>query len=428
MRVCVLGAGVVGLTTAWALTEAGCEVVIVDRQPAPGLEASRGNGAQLSYAFVAPLASPETLRHLPALLLDRSGPLRVRLTADPAFWRWGAAFLLACRSRTARETVAAQLQLSALSRQELERIAAAVGVPFGLRVAGKLVVHRDEGEWVKARRASVSGQAPLSSRECLALEPALRIAERDIAGGIYTPSEMVGDCGTFCDGLAAKLRECNSVAWFMGEEARPIARKGRLCAVTVDGVDVAADAFVCALGSGAARFVHRLGVRLPIYPMKGYSLTLRPRSDTPALAHSVTDAARKIVFAPIERYGQGLVRAAGIADLVGYDAQVDPARLDLVRRAAADALDIDWQHGTGEPWTGLRPATPDSRPIIGWSKVPGLFLNTGHGALGWTLAAGSARLTADMLLGLEPQISAAPFGVVRQSATPSAGCQAPRSP
>ena len=184
----------------------------------------------------------------------------------------------------------------------------------------------------------------------------------------------------------------------MGAAADPVLRAGRMVAVRADGAEIEADAFVLALGAGAAAFARRAGLRLPVYPMKGYSLTLRPRTPAAALAHSVTDAGRKVVFAPLEREGTALIRVAGVADLVGHDPRLDPARLEAVRRAARDALDVDWS-AEQEPWAGLRPATPSSRPIVCWSRVPGLFLNTGHGALGWTLACGTARLTRDALLG-----------------------------
>ena len=371
-------------------------MVVVDRRSGPAQEASAANGAQLSYAFVAPLASPETLRHLPALLLDRSGPLRVRARADPDFMRWGLAFL----------------------REELVGLASALPIRFGLRTAGKLVVFRHEGSFGPARRQAElqAGlgveQQVLDAAACLALEPALRLRAEELAGGVYTPSEQVGDCAAFCRGLAGQLRLRNSVRWVMGEESQPVLRDGRLAAVRAGGEEVAADRFVLAFGSGSARFADAAGFRLPVQPLKGYSLTLRPRTLAGALRHSVTDADSKVVFAPLDGEDGPRIRVAGIADLVGYDRTVDPARLEAVRRAAAAALDVDLS-GDTQPWVGLRPATPDSRPIIGPSPVPGLFLNTGHGALGWTLACGSARLTADLLLGAPPPVAAAPFALRR---------------
>jgi len=397
MDICILGAGVVGLTTAWMLAEAGANVTIVDRQTGPGQEASRGNGAQLSYHFVAPLASPDTLRHLPGLLLQRDGPLRVRPGWDPGFLRWGLGFLAACRPSVVRDTVASQLALAALSRAEMEGLAARLPLRFGFRRAGKLVAYRGAGSFAAARRGADADQQVMTPDECLALEPALRLPAAALSGGVYTASEQVGDCGAFCDGLAAQLRARNSVAWHMGATAAPVLRDGRMVAVQAGGVEIGADAFVLALGAGAAAFARQAGLWLPVYPMKGYSLTLRPRIPASALRHSVTDADRKVVFAPLERDGAALIRVAGVADMVGHDRRLDPARLGAVRRAAEDALDVDWT-AEQEPWAGLRPATPTSRPIVGWSRVPGLFLNTGHGALGWTLACGTARLTRDALL------------------------------
>ena len=394
MRIGVLGAGVVGLTTAWMLSDAGHDVVVIDRAATPGQGASQANGAQLSFSFVTPLASPETLRHLPALLLDRAGPLRIRPTLDPAFLRWALAFAWACRPAAVRATVAAQLELAALSRRELLRITAATGIEYGLREAGKLVLYRAPASFAAARAAATPGQATLSPAECLSLEPALRLGTADFAGGIYTASDMLGDCAAFCAGLATALRAHNTVAWAMGHAATPIIRQGRLTAVQTAATTIEADTFVCALGAGAAPFARDLGLRLPVYPLKGYSLTLRPAAGTPALAHSVTDADRKIVLAPLA--DGSLIRAAGVADLVGYDPTLDPARLATIRRIATSALAVDPAQ-PDDPWTGFRPATATSRPIVGWSKIPGLFLNTGHGALGWTLAAATARLTTDLL-------------------------------
>jgi len=410
MRVCILGAGVIGLTTAWALAEAGCDVSLVDAQAAAGQGASRGNGAQLSYSFVAPLASPETLRHLPAMLLDRDGPLLMRPGLDPAILRWGVAFLASCRPSAVRRTIAAQLTLAALSRAELEALTTHLPLQFGLREAGKLVLYRSTTGFAAARGMAADHVAVLSATECRALEPALRIAPAAIAGGLFTATEQVGDCGAFCDGLARALHDRNGVRWHMGAPARPVLEGGRLVAIEAGGERIEADAFVLALGAGATRFAAAAGVRLPVYPLKGYSLTLQPRGPAAALSHSVTDAERKVVFAPLGAAGTPLIRAAGIADMVGYDTRLDPARLGAIRRAAAEALDVDWDADTS-PWTGLRPATPDSRPIIGWSPRPGLFLNTGHGALGWTLACGSARLATDLLLSRPPPVPTTPFAL-----------------
>ncbi len=418
MRVCVLGAGVVGLATAWALSEAGCEVIVADAATTVGQGASAGNGAQLSYNFVAPFASPDTLRHLPALLFDKAAPVRIKPQFNLDFLRWNLAFLLACTSRKERETTVAQLALAALSRAELDIVEKTADLNFCRRVAGKLVVYRDSDSFAAARRQAEAQrglgaeQMVLDGPECLRREPGLRIAPGLLRGGVYTPSEELGDSAAFCDGIAARLAQRNSVSFMMGGRVAPVLRDGNLVAVRANGTEIEADHFVLCLGSGSARFARACGFRLPIQPMKGYSFTFRPRDRSGELRHSVTDADRKIVFAPLDRPDGQVIRAAGIADLVGEDHRIHPNRLEAVRRGTADALDVDLDSDpTG--WTGLRPATPDSRPIVGASPVPGLLLNTGHGALGWTLACGSARLAVQLLLGQEPSVPPAAFAFGR---------------
>ncbi len=414
MHVCVLGAGVVGLTTAWALAEAGCEVTIIDAAAGPGQGASRGNGAQLSYNFVAPFAAPDTLWHLPALLLDSAAPLRIRPRLDAAFIRWNLEFLRACTGRMVRQTTAAQLALATLSRREMDKLVQTAPFEFSRRVNGKLVVYRGRASFETARRqvetqkAFGTAQIVLNGPECLREEPGLRIRPDQLQGGVYTPSEEVADCGAFCDRLAETLQTRNSVTFHLGRRAVPVLRDGRLVAVRLGTEEVTADQFVLCLGSGAAGFARACGFRLPIEPMKGYSLTMRPRGPSAELTHSVTDSDRKIVFAPLARPDGQVIRAAGCADLVGDDPRIDPKRLATIRRGVADALDVDLD-SDNEGWAGLRPCTPDSRPLIGPSPLAGLFLNTGHGGLGWTLACGSARLAVDMLLGLAPSTDVTPF-------------------
>ncbi|WP_065753559.1 D-amino acid dehydrogenase [Bradyrhizobium paxllaeri] len=401
MKICILGAGVIGLTTAWCLAEAGHDVVIVDRHASTAKDASAANGAQLSYAFVAPLASPATLKKLPSLLLSPESPMRIRAGLDPALISWGQRFLLACRPAAVRETIAAQLALAALSRSELARLTQSLTLSFGLRTAGKLVVFRSKAEFDAARRAVVAtgedgGQRVLTPAECLALEPALRLDAGELAGGIFTASEQVGDCAAFCAGLTTRLKRQHNVEWVLGTEVRgPVRSGGRLVAIDTDKGHVQADHFVLCMGAASTAFARACGFHLPIYPLKGYSITLSPAPEARVLRHSVTDMERKLVFAPLARDGRTAIRVAGIADLE-RDTTIDKERIEVLRRASAELLGIDAADDI-EPWCGLRPMTPDSRPIIGWSPLDGLFVNSGHGMLGWTLACGSARLTADMI-------------------------------
>jgi D-amino-acid dehydrogenase len=403
MKICVLGAGVIGLTTAWCLAEAGHHVIIVDRHGSTAKDASAANGGQLSYAFVAPLASPATLKKLPSLLLSPDSPMRIRASLDPALISWGARFLLACRSAAVRETIAAQLALAALSRSELVRLSQSLRLSFGLRTAGKLVVYRSSGEFKAARSAAIAttaeddGQQVLTPAECLALEPALRLDTSELAGGIFTASEQVGDCAAFCAALTVRLRRRSNVEWLLGTPAAAPVRSGsRLIAIDTGKGHVQADRFVLCMGASSAAFARACGFYLPIYPLKGYSITLTPVPDARILKHSVTDMERKLVFAPLARDGRPAIRVAGIADLEGDDMTIDAGRVDILRRASAELLGMN-AAGDITPWCGLRPMTPDSRPIIGWSPLDGLFINSGHGMLGWTLACGSARLTANMI-------------------------------
>jgi D-amino-acid dehydrogenase len=409
MRVCILGAGVIGLTTAWELLQRGYEVTVVDRNRDPGAEASFANGAQLSYSYVAPLASPETLRMLPRLLLSHPAAIRIRPTYDPELIRWSWSFLAACSTRMVEETTRAQLALAALSRGVLAELAEGQALFFSLRTAGKLVLHR-KGKSLDAAKRQVErqnaggGQEVLSPADCLAMEPSLKLREAEVAGGIYTASEQVGDCRLFCEELADRLRRHGSVCWQLGTHVRGlVVRDGRVRALDTSQGQFATDRVVLALGAEAPRFARQADFRLPIYPMKGYSITARLAPGAEPLRHSVTDFDRRVVYATLCENGSAVVRMAGIADLVGFDRRVDAKRLATMTRQAADTLALDLESDI-RPWAGLRPATPNSRPIIGWSPLPNLFLNTGHGALGWTLACGSARLAAEIITASPPSV------------------------
>ena len=377
------------------------------------------NGGQLSYAFVTPLASPATLLKLPSLLIARGSPMRIRPGLDPHLISWGARFLFACRSAAVRDTVAAQLELAALSRAELTRLSHQLDLDFGLQTAGKLVLFRSRGEFDAARSAvsdrtdAGDAQQVLTPAECLALEPALKLGEREFAGGVFTASEQVGDCAAFFTALADRLKRRSDVEWLLGTRVtRPVRSGGRLVAVDTGNGHVRADRFVLCMGASSSAFARACGFYLPIYPVKGYSITLRPAREAHTLRHSVTDFERKLVFAPLARATGMAIRIAGIADLDGDDRRIDPARVDVLRRASGEMLGVE-ADGDVQPWCGLRPMTPDSRPIIAWSPLPELFVNSGHGMLGWTLACGSARLAADLIDGRPAAIEAGAFNLRR---------------
>jgi D-amino-acid dehydrogenase len=411
MHVLVVGAGVVGLATAHALAREGHRVTVLDAEPAVARGASAANGGQLSYNYVAPFAAPGVWWKVPGWLADREGPLRLRPSADPHQWRWMLAFLAACTRARMDETTARLLLLSLLSRDLTREVAAREGAGFAFASAGKLVLQPTPAALEGARRqmalqAGLGGerQEVLDRDACLALEPSLAHIAHRIAGGIHTPGEDAGDCRLFCETLAAGFGRGNlDVTLRLGLGVRQLIRaEGRMRGAMTPAGAIEADAVVVAAGMGARGLLRPLGWDPPLTPIKGYSLTLPVVREDAAPRVSVTDTARKVVYA---RLGAAL-RVAGMADLVGEDRRLHEARLTALIRQARTAFPAagDWD-GPVAPWTGLRPSTPSGLPILGRSPLaPNLFLNIGHGSLGWTLAMGSAAVLAAEIEGRAPPI------------------------
>jgi D-amino-acid dehydrogenase len=401
MHVCILGAGITGLSTAWQLHREGFEVTVIDRASA-GAGASAANGAQLSYAYVQPLADPSIWRQLPQLLLAGDSPLTLRPQFDPHQWAWGLRFLAACRGSVSRQTTAQLLALAAQSRAGFERLLAEEPLDCDFSATGKLVLYPDTASFAAARRqmalqrALGSEQTAVTAQECVAIEPALAHNQARIAGAIHTPGECAADCYKVCQELLRLLRARGVRFLFNTEVTRMVLRRGRAVAALTAAGPLEADAFVVALGTASHPLGRTLGLHLPVYPLKGYSITVPINTHTGAAPHvNITDAARKVVFA---RVGQRL-RVAGMVELVGDNTQIPAARIDTLTRAARELFPDGGDFSASEPWAGLRPATPTGRPIIG--RLPGapanLLFNTGHGALGFTLAFGSAQQIADLL-------------------------------
>jgi D-amino-acid dehydrogenase len=398
MQIMVLGAGVIGLTSAYYLNRAGHQVVVVDRHADVAAETSFGNAGQLSYSYVAPLAGPGVLSKLPGWLARKDSPVRFRPRMSPEQWRWGLQFALACSRRRSEITTRQLLSLSFASRSLMhELIRDEPALDFDFHKSGKLVLHRDAAAMQSAidllefQRSLGCEQTALTPDQCVELEPALADVRDEIAGGIFTSSEDTADCHRFCQGLAAILRE-RGVEFSLGTSVDELRRAGNgEIEARTGGATLWADQIVVASGTGAARLLKPLGIDVPVYPLKGYSLTYRLEEPSIAPVVSVTDFARKVVYA---RLGDRL-RVAGMADLEGYSREPDPARLATLRAETAAFLPkVAADQGEVSEWTGLRPATPRGTPIIGPTPFRNLWLNLGHGALGFTLAAGSAALLA----------------------------------
>lgn len=411
MRIAVVGGGIVGLTTARALVREGHEVVLLDRAAGPAAGASAQNGAQLSYGYVAPLASPAIPLQIPQLLLARHSPLRLRPGLAPAAWHWCLQFLAACTQGRSDHATRALLGLSMQSQQQFERWRA--DVPDG-RIdhaqQGKLVLYRSAAGLAGARRQVEfqlglgPAQEILDARQCLAREPALD-ASAPLAGGVWTPSEAVADCAKVCEVLAEQLAaEPRYRALWQHRFVRWDLHGGQVRGLLVEhgGAEQAIgfDACVVAAGAQSAPLLRPLGLRLPIQPLKGYSIDVDAAHVERMPTTSLTDTAIKTVFAPLGTGAARRLRVAGFAELVGQDTRIEPQRiarlLDTVRmlfglRDTPDDL---------RPWAGLRPATPTSLPSIGRAQGHrNVFVNAGQGALGFTLSFGSAELLAAELAG-----------------------------
>jgi D-amino-acid dehydrogenase len=412
-KICVIGGGVIGAATAYYLSGEGHHVTLVEREAAPGLGASYGNGGQLSYSYVAPLAAPGLLSKLPSLLLQNHSALRFRPDFDRHQWRWCFDFLRACTTTASDRTTRELLSLSALSRDETHRTAGRESLDFDFRSSGKLVFFRDDSSFAAARRQVFvqakfgQEQIVLSGRECVEREPALTEIERDLRGGVLTPSEEAGDCYKFTLGLIASLKTCPNVDLRFGFDVSRLVQEGSTVrAASGPQGEIDADDFVVAGGVESRSLLRPCGLDLPLYPLKGYSLTVPTEAGSRSPSLSVTDSDNKIVYA---RLGDKL-RIAAMVDIGTTSGKSEATRLEQLRRQvgfAFPSLSLD----RSVSWTGSRPATPRGKPIITQVGDSNLWLNVGHGALGFTLACGSARLLSDLLAKRTPVLDPYPFGL-----------------
>jgi D-amino-acid dehydrogenase len=413
VRVVVLGAGVVGVAGAWYLARAGHEVTLIDRQRDAGMETSFANGGQISAGHAEPWATPSVLPKILHWLGREDAPMLFRPRADLRQWTWGLRFALECLPGRFERNTRQLAGLARYSRECLAELCADTGIEYHRVARGILHFCTAQSDFESlaehAQRMRGLGieREIKSAAQCHDIEPALRDSQARVVGGVYAPRDESGDAHEFTLGLA-RLAEQRGVRFLRETAVAAIeAAAGRVSAVQAGGRRLEAEAFVVSLGSYSARLLAPLGITIPVYPLKGYSITvpLPPEFADRAPTVSLTDEAHKLV---ISRLGARL-RCAGTAELTGYDTTVNRARCAaIVKRLHVlfPAL-----AGAGEPelWAGLRPATPNNVPLIGRTRYANLFLNTGHGTLGWTLAAGSGRALADLMSGRRPDVDFA-FG------------------
>lgn len=398
MHVVVVGAGVIGVTTAYYLSQAGCTVTVIDRATEVADGASRANGGQLSYSFTDALAKPEFITQLPSLLAGRDTGSRVRFA--PAMLPWGLRFLAQCTSKRAKQNTLAVLQTAMRSARLLQSMRETLPFDFSHRSAGKLVLLSSDKS---LRAAEASSQLKnehgceteiLTASEAIKLEQSLESINTRFVGAVYSRYDEVADARLFTVRLKEWLESNAAVQFLMGYDVERLpSTKNRVRSVCVKGQEIEADATVICAGAWSRKLLQPLGIDPHIYPVRGYSVTLPEGERSPLV--SVTALQQRIVFSRIN----GCMRIAGFADFAGYSTRDDTQRVDaLVDVARSFApLAADYTASERHQWGGFRPMTPDGRPRTGDTRVDGLFLNTGHGMLGWTLACASGYDVAQVV-------------------------------
>ena len=406
MRVLVLGSGVIGATTAYYLARAGAQVTVVDRQPAPAMEASFANAGQVSPGYSAPWAAPGIPLKALKWLFQRHAPLAIRADGSLFQLRWMLEMLRNCTSARYAENKARMMRLSEYSRDCLRTLRAETGLQYEERSKGTVQLFRTEAQLEAARhdiRVLEECGVPyeLLDREGLhRAEPALALTDTPLTGGLRLPNDETGDCQLFTTRLADMARDLG-VEFRLGESVSEILTGGEgVIGIRVGEEIIAADRYVLALGSYSRDLIKPLGLDLPVYPVKGYSLTIPLSNPDAAPVSTVLDETYKVA---ITRFDER-VRVGGMAELGGFDLDLNPKR-----RATLEMVVRSLFGGCGDTsaatfWTGLRPMTPDGTPIVGATAYPDLYINTGHGTLGWTMACGAGQLLADLVTGRQTAI------------------------
>lgn len=418
MTILVLGAGVIGVSSAWFLRANGHDVRVLERRDAAALESSFANAGQVSAHLADPWSNPSTLRRLPRWLLRADAPLvwRPRLSMDQ--WRWLALFLRECSLPRYSRNLIHLADFGLYSRETLRALRAETGISYDFHQGGILLFHTDPAEFERAaaaaRRLEAHGlkRRVCDREECASIEPALAHMRERIAGGIYSPYDETGDAHQFAQALAG-LGASRGIRFDYGMAVRRlIVENGEVKGAEVEHGDgqresIRADQTLVCMGPHAARLLASVGLRMDIYPVKGYSVTMPVKNESAALRIGITDAGSKVAFS---RLGTR-IRATSTAEIGDYDLSIDQQRCKALVEHAQRLFP-----GAGDPegatfWAGLRPTTPSNLPCIGRTKIPGLLVNVGHGTVGWTQACGSGRAIADIVAKRRPEVEFPFLGV-----------------
>ena len=406
MQVLVLGSGVIGVSMAYYLARAGHEVTVVDRQAAPAMETSFANAGEVSPGYSAPWAGPGVpLKAIKWMLMHHS-PLVIKPMLDPAMWRWGTSMLANCTEARYRINKSRMVRLAEYSRDCLKALRAETGIAYDERSQGTLQLFRTQkqldgvGKDVEILQQYGVPFQVLDRSGYLEHEPALALVKEKFVGALRLPGDETGDCFKYTQNLA-KMAEALGVKFRFGVNIKGIERSGNeISGVTTDHGQLTADRYILALGSYSPLLAKPLGIDLPIYPVKGFSITVPISQPEFAPESTIMDETHKVA---VTRLGDR-IRVGGTAQLSGYDLRLDESRRDTLEFVVSDLFPRGGDVAKAEFWTGLRPMTPDGTPIIGASPFTNLYLSTGHGTLGWTMAAGTGRVMADLISGKTPEI------------------------
>lgn len=418
MRVLVLGAGVIGTTTAWYLNQAGHDVTVVDRLSGPALETSYANAGQVSPGYSAPWAAPNIPTKAIKWLLMNHPPLILHAKYDPAMIRWTLAMLRNCTSARYAVNKGRMVRLAEYARDELNGLRRKTGIQYDGRQQGTLQLFRTEKQLKDAHKdveVLKSEGVPFELHDpegCRRIEPGLAHSEVPYVGALRLPGDETGDCRIFTETLA-KMAEDAGVKFRWNETISAVQREGdKITGVITDKETLTADAYVMAMGSWSPMMAKALDLKLPVYPVKGYSITANIIDEARAPVSTVMDESYKVA---ITRLGTR-IRVGGMAELNGFNKDLSPKRRATLNYSVDSLFPGAGDLQTAEFWCGLRPNTPDGTPIVGTTKYSNLWLNTGHGTLGWTMACGSAAVIADQISGKKTAIDTHDLGLSRYSA------------
>ena len=418
MKILILGSGIIGTTSAYYLAKGGHEVTIVDRQPGPALETSFGNAGELSYGYASPWAGPGIPAKAIKWLLMVDGPLVIRPMLDPRMWLWGLRLLGNCTERAYAINKSRMVRVAEYSRDKMIELRAATGIAYDGREQGTLQLFRTQAQLdhihgdVEVLKQYGVPYEVLDPKGCVAAEPGLATAAVPFVGALRLPNDDTGDCKMFTEALAQGATEAG-VKFQFGTTIEAIQTSGdAITGVATNKGVLTADIYVGAMGSFTPLLVAPLGIRLPVFPIKGYSLTVPITDASVAPVSTVMDETYKVATTRFENR----IRIGGTAEIAGWDTTLRPHRRGPLERSLRDLFPKAGDVSKASFWCGLRPMTPDGTPVIGPTKYSNFYLNTGHGTLGWTMAAGSGQLLADLIGGKPTDIDSSDLGLSRYAA------------